>query len=73
MAIAAGVDTALVDLQFVLHDVLGISDHYATFTGEMGIDRGTVDMVLEEINKFAQGELAPLNRAGDEGCRLTDG
>ncbi len=39
-----------------------------------GVDRETVDAVLDGAGKFAEGVLAPLNRGGDqEGARFENG
>ncbi|MEM7097350.1 MAG: acyl-CoA dehydrogenase C-terminal domain-containing protein [Pseudomonadota bacterium] len=61
------------DLQFVLHDVLDFTHHYAKLEPELGLDQATINMVIDEIGKFADGELAPINQAGDAGCELNDG
>ncbi|MBY5921658.1 acyl-CoA dehydrogenase C-terminal domain-containing protein [Ferrimonas balearica] len=63
----------LKEMQFVLHDLLNLGNHYAT----LGYDDATpelVDAVLEEAAKFTESVIAPLNRVGDEqGCRFENG
>ncbi len=62
------------DQQFVLHDVLDISQ-YSHLPGFADADRDTVDAILDEGGKFCEGVLAPLSKVGDvEGCtRDADG
>ena len=56
------------DQMFVLRDVLKL-DGYANLPGFADASVDTVEQVLEEAAKFAEGVLAPLNRVGDvEGC-----
>ena len=65
---------SLTDMRFLLHDVFSISDHYAGLNLAEPIDGAFVDAVLDEVHRFTEGELAPLNRSGDEqGCRLENG
>ncbi|MBY6017787.1 acyl-CoA dehydrogenase C-terminal domain-containing protein [Halomonas denitrificans] len=63
----------LKEMQFVLHQLLNIGEHYA----ELGYQDATpdlVDAVLEEAGKFTESVIAPLNRVGDEqGCRFDNG
>jgi len=60
------------DLQFVLHDLLKVTE-----TGIPGYDELEADFtgaVLEEAGKLASEVLAPLNLVGDvEGCVLENG
>ena len=56
------------DHVFILRDVLKI-DGYANLPGFADASMDTVEQVLEEGAKFAEGVLAPLNKVGDtEGC-----
>ena len=56
------------DQQFVLHDVLDIGQ-YGDLPGFRDADADTVDAILEESAKFAEGVLAPISKAGDvQGC-----
>ncbi|MRX49534.1 acyl-CoA dehydrogenase [Paracoccus sp. S-4012] len=60
------------DLQFVLHDVLGIAE--SGLPGHEELDRDFTAAILEAAGQLASGMLAPLNRVGDrEGCRLENG
>ncbi len=60
------------DMQFVLHDLLGVTE-----TGIPGYDeleRDFTGAILEEAGRIATEVLAPLNRVGDQqGCRLENG
>ena len=60
------------DMQFILHDVLKISD--ADIEGYADLDPDFTGAVLEEAGKLASNVLAPLNVIGDQqGCRLENG
>ena len=60
------------DIQFVLHDLLGISDSAVPGYDEM--DRETTGAILEEAGRLAGDVLQPLNAIGDaQGCRLENG
>ncbi len=60
------------DLDFVLHDVLGISN--ADIPGYSDLDRDTTGAVLAEAGRIAAEVLAPLNATGDrQGCRFENG
>jgi alkylation response protein AidB-like acyl-CoA dehydrogenase len=60
------------DLQFVLHDLLKISE--STVPGFSELERDFTEAVLNEAGKLSTEVLAPLNRVGDiEGCRLENG
>ena len=62
------------DIQFVMHEVLAMSDHYKTLQGNEDIDVQTINAILEEASKFAENVLAPINASGDEqGCAWDDG
>ena len=59
------------DVQFVLHEVLGVVDEFKQLPAHADVDAETVDAVLEQAGKFAAEVLAPLNAVGDaEGCTL---
>jgi alkylation response protein AidB-like acyl-CoA dehydrogenase len=62
------------DQRFVLHDVLNVSQ-YSNLPGFADADAATIDAILEEGAKFAEGVLAPLSKIGDvQGCtRDADG
>lgn len=60
------------DLQFVLHDVLGLSQ--TGLPGHDELDREFTAAILEAAGDLATDMLAPLNLSGDhEGCRLENG
>ena len=60
------------DLQFVLHDLLRISEQ--DIPGFEDLDRDFTGAVIEEAGKVASEVLAPLNIIGDtEGCVLENG
>ena len=59
------------DMQFVLHEVLGVVDALKALPPYADIDADTINAVLEEGGKFASEVLLPLNGVGDEeGCTL---
>ena len=60
------------DMQFVLHDVLNVSD--SDIPGYDELDRAFTAAVLDEAGKLASEVLAPLNPVGDtQGCTLENG
>ncbi len=62
------------DIQFILHDVLNIMDHYKSLPGTEEVDRDLVDAITSECAKFCEQVLSPLYQVGDEeGCKLEDG
>ncbi len=59
------------DMQFVMHEVLKVTDEFKLIPKHADIDRDTIDAVLEEGGKFAAEVTFPLNISGDqEGCTL---
>ncbi|MBA3597901.1 MAG: acyl-CoA dehydrogenase C-terminal domain-containing protein [Methylibium sp.] len=59
------------DMQFVLHELLGVTDELRTMPPHAEVDADTINAVLEEGGKFAAEVLFPLNISGDEeGCTL---
>ncbi|WP_334135615.1 acyl-CoA dehydrogenase C-terminal domain-containing protein [Tepidimonas sp.] len=59
------------DMQFVLHEVLRVTDELRLCPPHAEIDADTINAVLEEGGKFAAEVIFPLNMTGDgEGCRL---
>jgi alkylation response protein AidB-like acyl-CoA dehydrogenase len=59
-------------MQYVLHDVLGITE--AGIAGYGDLDRDFTAAILEEAGKISAELLAPLNPVGDkQGCRLENG
>jgi alkylation response protein AidB-like acyl-CoA dehydrogenase len=62
----------LQDMQFILHDVLGVAAQ--DIAGYSDLDNSFTGAVLEEAGKVARDILAPLNASGDrEGCVLENG
>ena len=57
------------DMQFVMHEVLKVTDDLKTIPQHADIDADTINAVLEEGGKFASEVIFPLNISGDtEGC-----
>ncbi len=60
------------DLQFILHDVLKITE--SGLPGHEELERDFTGAILDEAAKLAAEKLAPLNAVGDsQGCRLENG
>ncbi|HEF4760874.1 TPA: acyl-CoA dehydrogenase C-terminal domain-containing protein [Pseudomonas putida] len=60
------------DMRFVLHELFDVTGHCQQL--DNGLDRETIDGVLDEAARFAAEVVAPLNRNSDEqGCQLQDG
>ena len=60
------------DMQFILHDVLNISQ--SGLAGHEDLDPDFTGAILEAAGKLAEEVLAPLNAVGDrEGCVLENG
>jgi len=59
------------DMQFVMHELLKVTDAFKAMPRHAEVDVDTVNAVLEEGGKFAAEVLFPLNVSGDtEGCSL---
>jgi alkylation response protein AidB-like acyl-CoA dehydrogenase len=59
------------DFQFVLHELLNVSDELKQLPRHADIDVDTINAVLEQGGKFASEIIFPLNISGDEeGCVL---
>ena len=59
------------DMQFVLHEVLHVSDEFKQMSKHSDIDADTISAILEEGGKFATEVIFPLNQVGDaQGCTL---
>ncbi len=59
------------DMQFVMHELLKVTDAFKALPQHVDVDIDTVNAVLEEGGKFAAEVLFPLNVSGDtEGCSL---
>ncbi len=62
------------DMQFVLHELLGVREQLNQLPPWAELDNNLMDSVLQEAGRFCEEEIAPLNRSGDEeGCRLESG
>jgi hypothetical protein len=59
------------DMQFVLHEVLNVTESFRQIPKHAEIDQETISAVLEEGGKFASEVIFPLNQIGDQqGCTL---
>ena len=59
------------DMQFVMHEVLKVSDELKAMPPYADVDVDTINAVIEEAGKFAAEVTFPLNISGDtEGCVL---
>ena len=59
------------DMQFVMHEVLNVTEELKVLPKHADIDAETINAVLEEGGKFAAEVTFPLNISGDtEGCKL---
>lgn len=62
------------DMRFALHEMLHVTEQFKQLPAYADVDRDTMDAIMEEAAKFAENELSPLNRTGDEeGCRWDNG
>jgi alkylation response protein AidB-like acyl-CoA dehydrogenase len=63
------------EMSFVINEVNDFPAHYQTLKHQNGdmVDKEMVQAVIEEMGKFCETELAPLNAVGDEeGCTWID-
>lgn len=59
------------DMQFVMHELLGVVDELKAMPAHAEMDADTINAVIEEAGKFAAEVTFPLNASGDaEGCTL---
>nr|WP_315187997.1 acyl-CoA dehydrogenase C-terminal domain-containing protein [uncultured Albidiferax sp.] len=59
------------DMQFVMHEVLKVTDDLNLMPQHVDTDADTISAILEEGGKFAAEVAFPLNISGDaEGCTL---
>jgi alkylation response protein AidB-like acyl-CoA dehydrogenase len=57
------------DMQFVLHELLGVEAEFKAIPAFESLDADTVNSIAEEAAKFTQNVTYPLNQSGDaEGC-----
>jgi alkylation response protein AidB-like acyl-CoA dehydrogenase len=66
--------TPLRDMRFLLYDVFDFEAHFARLSDRERMTRDLLDPILDEAARFAEVELYPVNRTGDEeGCRFANG
>ena len=66
--------TPLRDMRFLLYDVFDFEAHFARLSDRERVTRDLLDPILDEAARFAEVELYPVNRTGDEeGCRFANG
>jgi alkylation response protein AidB-like acyl-CoA dehydrogenase len=59
------------DMQFVMHEVLKVTDDFKAIPKYADTDASIINAVLEEAGKFAAEVAFPINISGDqEGCKL---
>ena len=59
------------DMQFVMHEVLKVTEELKVLPRHADIDAETINAVIEEGGKFASEVIFPLNMIGDQqGCTL---
>ncbi|WP_022977143.1 acyl-CoA dehydrogenase C-terminal domain-containing protein [Nevskia ramosa] len=59
------------DMQFVLHELLGVEAELKSMPQHAELDGDTINSIAEEAGKFASEVIFPLNQSGDEeGCQL---
>lgn len=62
------------DIQFVVNETYNFPKHYELLKHQNGesTDKEFIAMIVEEMSKFAEGALVPLNETADaEGCKHT--
>jgi len=62
------------DIQFVVNETYNFPKHYQSLKGQNGetTDKDFIAMIVDEMAKFAESELVPLNETADaEGCTHT--
>ncbi|WP_296403167.1 acyl-CoA dehydrogenase C-terminal domain-containing protein [Psychrobacter sp.] len=66
--------TPIRDMQFVLHELLDSNAHYKSIPEYAEVEQDIIDSYIEAAASFAENEIAPLNRSGDEeGCTFNNG
>jgi alkylation response protein AidB-like acyl-CoA dehydrogenase len=61
-------------MRFLLYTVFDFERHLSGLVGREAVGRELLDAILDGAAAFAENELHPLNRVGDEhGCRLENG
>ena len=58
------------DMQFVMHELLNVTEAFKEMPQHAETDADTINAVLEEAGKFAAEVIFPINISGDtEGCK----
>ena len=64
----------LADMKFILNDVFNAEQFWQANENLAHVDAATAEAILEEMAKFAQNVMLPLNRSGDEeGAKYENG
>lgn len=62
------------DMQFVLNELLDFQNHYTSIPGGSEASEDIICAILEEVAKFSENRLSPLNPIGDkDGCQWHQG
>ncbi|MDP6980120.1 MAG: acyl-CoA dehydrogenase family protein, partial [Myxococcota bacterium] len=62
------------EMNYLLHDVFDVDGHYASLEGCESMNLELLDTILRAAAEFAEQEVGPLFRVGDEqGCRFENG
>ncbi|HEX5278063.1 MAG TPA: acyl-CoA dehydrogenase C-terminal domain-containing protein [Fluviicoccus sp.] len=62
------------DMRFVLDEVFNANEFWQANPAMSHVDMDTVNAILEEMAKFSENVLLPINRSGDEeGCTFNNG
>ncbi|MCJ8512401.1 acyl-CoA dehydrogenase C-terminal domain-containing protein [Acinetobacter lwoffii] len=64
----------LADMKFILNDVFNAEQFWQANENLAHLDAATAEAILEEMAKFSQNVILPLNRTGDEeGAKIENG
>ncbi|WP_244782927.1 acyl-CoA dehydrogenase C-terminal domain-containing protein [Acinetobacter sp. F-1] len=64
----------LADMKFILNDVFNAEPFWQANENLAHLDAATAEAILEEMAKFSQNVMLPLNRTGDEeGAKIENG
>ena len=62
------------EVQFIVHELLGVEKFYQDLVGFEDLNRDLIDPILNAAAKISADKVFPLNMKGDqEGCRFLDG
>lgn len=56
----------IADMQFILYDVFNAKALWQSTEKLAHVDEDTVSMILDEMAKFSENEILPLNQSGDD-------